>query len=452
MHLRLWAVVLVFVPGMNIGAGPSPKNIANSAAKRGQRAVRGQPALNPPLWSVSAYDAAWKQWGLKDRPVDYPRALRERFGLFPAPYDNQGLPMGLHAANGLLGKGVVNDCLLCHAGTVAGQTIVGLGNASLDLQGLFDEFSAAEGLGWKFPFQFSHVRGTIDPIGTVVFLMELRDPDLNLQKQVKLDYPVGVCSDPPAWWLLKKKKTRNWAGNVDARSVRIDMVNLASPFNGPDHIKKQEPVFADIHAFIMTVEAPKYPFPIDKDLAARGRDIFNQTCARCHGTYGPDAKYPNKIVDLDDLGTDPTLALAITKKNLDYINKSWFAQEKGPDGKLFQIAERHGYQAPPLDGIWATAPYFHNGSAPTVYHVLNSKARPKIYTRSYRTGIEEYDAAKLGWKITVLDQPASLKLSPLERRKIYDTTLPGRSNAGHIFGDDLNEGERRAVIEYLKGL
>ena len=134
------------------------------------------------------------------------------------------------------------------------------------------------------------------------------------------------------------------------------------------------------------------------------------------------------------------------------MNQSWFGQERGPDGKPLQFAEPYGYQAPPLDGVWATAPYFHNGSVPTVYHVLNSTARPRIYTRSYRTGKEDYDPVKLGWKITVLDTPTDPKLSGFEVRKIYDTTQPGRGNGGHTFGDDLTEEQRMAVIEYLKTL
>ncbi len=109
-----------------------------------------------------------------------------------------------------------------------------------------------------------------------------------------------------------------------------------------------------------------------------------------------------------------------------------------------------GYQAPPLDGIWATAPYLHNGSVPTVYHLLNSKTRPRIFTRSFRTNAEDYDLTKLGWKIEILDESGGSNLTPFERRKIYDTTKSGRGNVGHTFGDDLTEEERMAVIEYLK--
>ena len=116
------------------------------------------------------------------------------------------------------------------------------------------------------------------------------------------------------------------------------------------------------------------------------------------------------------------------------------------------MSDTRGYQAPPLDGVWATAPYFHNGSAPTVYHVLNSAARPRVFTRSYRTGADEYDPDRLGWKITVLEAPPPADAPEFERRKVYDTTLPGRDNGGHTYGDDLTDDDRWAVIEYLKTL
>jgi hypothetical protein len=151
------------------------------------------------------------------------------------------------------------------------------------------------------------------------------------------------------------------------------------------------------------------------------------------------------------IGTDPNVAEALTPEAGEHYAKSWFGQETGPNGEPYLI-QSDGYQAPPLDAIWATAPYLHNGSAPTVYHVLNSKARPKIYTRSYRTQREDYDPVKLGWKLAVLDAPPAPSLPAIERRKIYDTTQPGRSNSGHTFGDKLTEEERMAVIEYLKTL
>jgi hypothetical protein len=135
-----------------------------------------------------------------------------------------------------------------------------------------------------------------------------------------------------------------------------------------------------------------------------------------------------------------------------HYEASWLGQERGPDGNRYEANPETGYQAPPLDGIWATAPYFHNGSAPTVYHVLNSKARLGKFTRSYRTAKDDYDPVKLGWKITTLDRAPDESVPAIERRKVYDTTQPGRGNGGHTFGDKLTEEERWAVVEYLKRL
>lgn len=444
------AIVLVSPLGSRLATGQTADEKAS--IEQGRQAARGRPALSPAIWSREAHDNAWKQWGLKEKPANFEAAFRERYGLHAAPYENEGLPMGLHPASFLLGKGVVNDCLLCHAGSVAGETYIGLGNASLDIQSLFEDLTAGSLGTMDLPFRFSAVRGVIDPVNPAAYLMSFRDDDLNVRLPVKVDYVPTLSSDPPAWWLLKKKKIRNWTGNGDAQAMRMDMVNLLSPFNGPEHIKKQEPVFQAIHAFVLSVEAPKYPFPVDGALAARGRGVFERTCARCHGTYGAQWTYPNKVVPLETLGTDRRLAEALSEKNLEAYNKTWFALEKGPDGKPLHAKDRGGYQAPPLDGVWATAPYFHNGSAPTVYDVLSSKTRPKVFTRSFRTGKEDYDPVKLGWKITLLERAPGPDVPGHERRRVYDTTQAGQHSTGHRFGDALSEEERMAVIEYLKTL
>jgi mono/diheme cytochrome c family protein len=438
----------VVVAGGVVLAAEAPRG---ADRERGRQTLLTNP-LNPPNWTVRAYDTAWTQWGVKARPADYDRAFRERYGLHRSPDPKQKYPLGLVESNGFLSKGLVQSCLMCHAGTVAGQTVMGLGNTSLDLQALFDELGAADGARFRFPFQFSSARGTIDPLGGLSWLLAFRDADLNLQKHIELDYFTDVCSRPPAWWQLKKKRTRDWTGGLDARSMRVDMANLLTPFNSPAYIKQQVPVFADIHAFVLGTRPPAYPFPIDRKRAARGERVFAETCAKCHGTYGARWTYPNKIVPLRKLGTDPVLARAASGRNIDYFNKSWFAHEPDPDGRPMDVSATPGYQAPPLDGVWATGPYFHNASVPTVYHVLNSKARPRVFTRSYHAGKENYDPVKLGWKVTVLKEPPGPGTSAFERRKVYDTTQRGHSNAGHTFGDDLTEEERMAVIEYLKTL
>jgi mono/diheme cytochrome c family protein len=425
------------------------------AAQRGRWALLGR-AFNPAAWSAEAYANVWHTWGNGTRraPEPYDRAVRERYGLHPAPYPNGPYPMGLREATGVFGsKGVTSDCLLCHGGSVLGQSYVGLGNASLDIQALFEDLARADGRRPRLPFTFCNVRGTSEAATMAVFLLGLRTPDLRFRKPVNFGLKDDMCEDVPAWWLLKKKKTMYYTGTSSARSVRSLMQFMLASLNTPQTFAKEEATFRDIQAYLLSLEPPKYPFPIDRTLAHRGEQVFARHCAKCHGTYGADWTYPNRIVPIDVIGTDRKRFEGLSRSYGAHYNRSWFAHEQpGWLADDYPAAVPTGYQAPPLDGIWATAPYFHNGSAPTVYHVLNSKARPKYYTRSFRTGREDYDPVRLGWKIRVLQRGADARLPAVERRKVYDTTLPGRGNGGHTFGDRLSEAECWAVIEYLKTL
>jgi mono/diheme cytochrome c family protein len=420
-------------------------------------AVRGKEALLkkayvPPSMSRTAYREVWKQWGLEKKPPagEYDRLFRERYGLHPAPYANGGYPMGLKEASvfgiGAL-KGLAVDCLVCHGGSIAGRSYVGLPNASLDYQALFEEMAAAEGKKVRPPFTFTNVRGTTEAGAMAVYLFGFRRPDLTVRTEwVNLGLHDDMCEDPPAWWLLKKKKTMYHTGSADTRSVRALMQFMLTPVNLPSTFEKSEGDFKDIRAYLRSLEPPKYPLPIDEKLAARGKEVFTRTCSRCHGTYGKEWTYPNRVVPLEEIGTDRKRYDGLTKEFGDFYDRTWFARP-------YKGIRTAGYQAPPLDGVWATAPYFHNGSVPTVYAVLNSKARPKVFTRSYKTDLSEYDAKKLGWKVKVLDRaPEPGGVSPLEYRKVYDTGKPGRGNGGHTFGDKLSEEQRKAVIEYLKTL
>ena len=98
--------------------------------------------------------------------------------------------------------------------------------------------------------------------------------------------------------------------------------------------------------------------------------------------------------------------------------------------------------APPLDGIWITAPYLHNGSVPTLDALLNSKSRPKYWTRDFDKPVYDYEL--IGWKYREETRPSG--------SATYNTELPGYGNYGHYFGDALSEADRKAVIEYLKTL
>jgi cytochrome c peroxidase len=174
--------------------------------------------------------------------------------------------------------------------------------------------------------------------------------------------------------------------------------------------------------------------------------VFEAHCSRCHGTYGKEWTYPNLVIGLEEIGTDPELALKATQEAdrfLRWYNNSFF-------GEISYAAPAPGYIAPPLDGVWATAPYLHNGSVPSIETLLDSTKRPQYWTRSFDS--TDYDKKALGWNYTTLTHGKEGAANPEERKRIYDTTLPGYSNQGHKFGDSLSDTERAAVLEYLKTL
>jgi hypothetical protein len=449
---KFWAIAVLISPSLAWAVSPA---VDPQAAERGRKALE-QRSFNPPVWSFSAYENVWKQWGLSLQPheKEFAEEFRRRYGLHPAPFPNDGLPMGLRKNTSGILKGLSVDCLICHGGSIMGQSYIGLGNSTLEIHSLFEEMNKASGRGAMMPFQFTNVRGTSEAGGMAVFLLGHRTPDLALQaKRTELGLHDDLCEDPPAWWTLKKKKSMYHTGGADARSVRSLMQFMMGPLNGPGAFEREEAVFADIQAFLLSLQPPKYPFPVDSGLAAKGQTIFERTCSKCHGTYGKNWSYPNRVVKIDEIGTDRRRFDGITEEYARYYDHSWFAREKkGWFIDEYRIRASTGYQAPPLDGIWATAPYFHNGSAPTVYNVLKSESRPKLFTRSFRTDKDAYDPVKLGWKVQEVDRTADPALPAIERRKVYDTSQPGRGNGGHVFGDDLSEEERMALIEYLKTL
>ncbi len=444
-----WLILslLVVIPAHTRGAAPPTRPEGkDEAATRGKKALLTK-SYNPPTMAVSNRDNAWKNWGLKQKPDDFDQLFRERYGLHPAPYPNDGLPMGLRHApmKFSAGKGLTTDCLLCHGGSVFGQSYVGLGNASLDMQSFYEEVVGGP-RRTKPPFTFSNTRGTVEAGGMSVYLLGYREPDLSLRLTRRdLDLNDDLCEDVPAWWILHKKRTMYHNGGMDVRSSRSIMQFMMSPLNFASAFPHAEKDFEDIREFLVSLRAPKYPLAIDEDQAAKGEVVFRANCAKCHGTYGEKWTYPNKVIPLEEIGTDRRRFEGVTKKFGEAYDKSWFAKD-------YKSIYTDGYQAPPLDGIWATAPYLHNGSVPTLYNLLNSKTRPKVFTRSYATDGGDYDEKNVGWKVTVPTAVDAKKLTPLEYRKVYDTRKVGRSNGGHTYGDKLSEAERMAVIEYLKTL
>ncbi|MEM9798637.1 MAG: c-type cytochrome [Pseudomonadota bacterium] len=196
----------------------------------------------------------------------------------------------------------------------------------------------------------------------------------------------------------------------------------------------------DIFAFLGDAYAPQ-PFPgaVDAELAARGATLYAANCAECHGHYGPDARLERFPNWLGDVGTDPLRAAVFTEALAAAFAKTVY------DG-VIDAAPTGQYAAPPLTGLWASAPYLHNSSVPTIAALLTPEARPV----TFELGGHALDFAALGLRLEDGRYPADYV--PFSRSVTVDTRHPGFGNGGHTFGATLSEDEKVALIAFLKQL
>lgn len=114
------------------------------------------------------------------------------------------------------------------------------------------------------------------------------------------------------------------------------------------------------------------------------------------------------------------------------------------------------YKGRPLNGIWATGPYLHNGSVPTLYDLLlPAEQRPVAFP----LGTREFDPIKVGFVTDKTAAPYLTERAQLENTFIFrsrDATgspIAGNGNAGHDYGNALlTDEERFALVEYMKAV
>jgi hypothetical protein len=394
---------------------------------------------------VKVWEPEWKARINADDPDSIRKVAFERYGFSEATWDNHGAPLQFVAPS-QMGMWTQN-CMLCHGGRVpiTGESKIGMPNTELDMQTLYDDATNLTRMKGPIQLTFGASRGRTNAFIFSLELLRRRNEDMSPRKEPA---PMGDYADfdldAPPWWYLKKKAALYADAGVKGDFTRAIMQFTMGEPSG-EKIRSWESDFKDILAYLKSIEAPKYPLPIDRKLATEGARVFTKTCSVCHGSYGAEGKYPNKVIPIEVVGTDPLRLTKLTKEFRDYYKQSWFGKG-GESGYEYPT----GYVAPPLDGVWASAPYFHNGSVPTVYGVLTAEARPKYFRRV--GGAKEYDAKNLGLKVESHNAPAPKDASGEARRRIIDTTLPGLSNQGHPFGFRLSEKEKRQVIEYLKTL
>ena len=412
----------------------------------------------PPDFDQQVFDELWTTWEepLRSRAeqadVVERRALAmERYGLTPHPDDpSRSMQYVVDEAGNW-----TMSCLACHQGQVAGRAIPGVPNSGFALETLTEEVRAVK-VRQRKPFGHMDMGSLLLPLGTTngttnavmfgVALMRHRAADLSIvQRPPRFDL-VHHDMDAPAWWHYAKRRSL-YADGFAPKGHRMLMQFLLVKQNGPDRFQAWEEEFREIERWIGTIEAPRWPWPVDAALAEKGRPLFESHCGSCHGTYGDGGGYPDRVVDIAEVGTDRVRLDALTSQMRGDLNRSWFAHFGADAAGLHDREAPAGYVAPPLDGVWASAPYFHNGSVPTLWHVLHPAERPPVWKRSPAG----YDQSRVGLEVETWSEPAK-GLSSAERRRRFDTTKPGKSAAGHDFPDALDEEEKAAVLEYLKTL
>ena len=189
-----------------------------------------------------------------------------------------------------------------------------------------------------------------------------------------------------------------------------------------------------LEAWMKQLQSPPFPFEIDQDLAQQGQTIFSSQCASCHALGGDRT---GQVISLEELGTDPNRANHWNQEAADAFNR--FAPNFPWAFQSFRDTD--GYSALSLEGIWARAPYLHNGSVPSLKTLLDSPAqRPDVFYR----GVDLYDSEAVGFLSTGSQAEATgFKVK---------TDITGNSNQGHEFGTELSANEKRSLLEYLKTL
>ena len=256
---------------------------------------------------------------------------------------------------------------------------------------------------------------------------------------------IGVA-DFPSIWEQRKRKTRDdglpmqlhWDGNNPKSEERNKNAAFGTGTTPPtiDLV-----AIGRIEEWLLDVMPPKYPYPIDAELAEHGATVYGEYCAACHGVSGEDfgGELVGHVTPIDAIGTDRHRLDSFTPE----LAQNLGAVYAGYPWRFTGFRKTFGYANLPLDGLWLRAPYLHNGSVPTVRDLLEPAAnRPAVFCRGY----DVFDEDKLGFVADVCEERG-------RRYFRYDTTLPGNGNAGHegeAYGTELPPEDKAALVEFLK--
>lgn len=381
-----------------------------------------------------------------------------------------------------LDVGVVG-CVACHSGKAAGKYIVGIGNKNIDPGQMGRD-------GVRIETEYKNLTDHLARVGvkkksedarileeqSIRLMRKLADPRMSAVTQGMVPVSlVGswfyeVANQPiPNHGFVGAVKVPSWFGFQQKLEVGqfADAIGKGHPLGWiigveitsgqtPETVRAYFDRVVRASDLISSLTPPRYPFFIDSARAARGKTLFENTCAKCHGTYeyhpdgSPIYKAP-KMVKQEVIGTDPDRLDYVTSEFLELVRAS-------PLSDLIQLSEYAGqrkYVAPRLHGIWARFPYLHNASVPTLRALLEpANKRPKIFSLADAGENARFDRKAVGLTTasTVRELKSLVRDYRKKRRWIYDTSVRGQSNQGHEKYVDLPDTSKDDLIEYLKTL
>ena len=292
------------------------------------------------------------------------------------------------------------------------------------------------------PDLYASKPGYLDAIGAGISIVV--DPTKLTFAEVGAVLPPAPAEiDIMSVWNAEGRPAAQWDGSIQSQVHR----NLAAEFGvigDPSKLNLDNAVRTT--RFTQAFPSVPYPFDVDQHAARRGQKLYDEYCASCHAP-GSSTIFPTSVVGTDanraNIWTPYTLAALAGVLKASCTDASC----KNPDGSPLAdsqiVRATGGYMAVPLDGIWARAPYLHNGSVPTLYALLTGD-RPTTFYR----GNTAYDEDRVGFVWDVAAPGAA----------VYDTTRSGTSNVGHdgeaFNGLDWKKHPKKLndLLEYMKTL
>lgn len=264
--------------------------------------------------------------------------------------------------------------------------------------------------------------GRIDPFNPVKFRT----------LSLPIDDTIGN-SDMMSLW--NQKQHQGFALHWDGLETSLtETINTGAIGDGATRKSIDIPGLQRVEKYITQLDPPPYPFEINQSLAAQGKPIFDNNCASCHAFGGEKT---GTVISLEEIGTDRHRLDMWTKEGADTYNE----YAEGYEYDFDNLRKTDGYVAISLDGLWLKAPYLHNGSVPYLQDLLET---PENRTKVFYRGYDVYNPDKVGF----IAEGAEAEKAGFK----YDINVPANGNQGHLYGIDLSNKNKTALIEYLKTL